>query len=639
MPLTLSPVFQSHMVLQRELPIRISGNAEPGARVLVQFAGHQAQAIADQSGQWQAVLPPAAASREPRELTVTAPDQGEAIILSDVLVGDVWVCSGQSNMEWPLSQTDDAETDIPSADHPEIRLFTVQRRPAPEPRTDLPNAVWSRCSPKSAELFSAVGYYFGLELHRRLGIPVGLIHSSWGGTPAESWVSRDGLLGESRLADIHKSLNQTPETREKLIAEYQQKLADQAQRTADAENMGLSRGWAGTDFADHDWSQMRLPTMWQSAGLKFSGVLWFRKTVELPPAWAGKDLELAIGAADKGDITYFNAVPVGSVTMKDRPDSWNFRRVYTVPANLVKGGANTIAVRVMSDIYDGGLTGPASAMYVRCPADPGTPAISLAGDWRYMVEKNFGVITPLQPPTGAPDNPNTPTVLYNGMIHPILPLTPRGAIWYQGESNADRSEEYQTLLPALIKDWRRKWGRDDLAFHIVQLANWQKRFDQPTDSNWAKLREAQEMALQLPHTGLAVTIDIGDAEDIHPRNKKDVGLRLACSALHRTYGMKDVVPSGPQYRELKIEGRSARILFDYSDGLVCRGESLQGFAVAGTDKKFHWADARIDGNSIVLTCDAVPAPVAVRYAWADNPVANLYNAAGLPAVPFRTDRW
>jgi sialate O-acetylesterase len=642
MSFTLSPVFTDHMVLQRDLPIRLSGTAAPGASVTARFGKAETVCSANQAGDWNLQLPPMPASGEPGELIVTASgtEKTEAeITLRDILVGEVWVCSGQSNMEWPLNLSNDAEAEIVAADFPKIRLFTVSRRIAMKPAADIPNARWERCSPQTIPNFSAVGYFFGRELHRRLGIPIGLIHSSWGGTPAESWVSADGLLNEPRLATLHPAVDFDSAQSLAFQTEYRRKTEELQARTSDAPNTGLSRGWAEIAEPTGEWNDMRLPTTWQSHGLKFSGVLWFRKTVDLPASWAGKDLELAIGSTDKSDVTYFNGTQVGSVTMKDRPDSWSFRRVYTVPGKLVKPGRNVIAVRVHSDLYDGGMRGPAADMYIRCPGDPAGSKIPLADVWRYAIEKNFGLVTPLTPPPG-PDNPGTPTVLFNGMIHPLLPLQIRGAIWYQGESNADRHEQYRVLFQTLIKNWRQKWQRDDLAFHFVQLANYMARRDEPTDTNWARLREAQALALQIPHTGMAVAIDIGDAADIHPRNKQDVGKRLAHSALHRTYKLNDVVPCGPQFREFRVAAAQARVSFDYAEsGLVSHGDRLLGFALAGEDRRFHWADATIDGQTVVLSSPAVRSPVAVRYAWADNPAANLYNTAGLPGVPFRTDTW
>ena len=646
MSFTLSSIFTDHMVLQRDLPIRLSGTAVPGASISARFGKAEAVCSANQAGHWNLELPPQAASGpasgESRELIVTASgsEKPEAkIILHDVLVGEVWVCSGQSNMEWPLHQSNDAQAQIAAADLPEIRLFTVPKLIAMKPAVDIPNVGWERCSPQTIPTFSAVGYFFGRELHQRLGVPIGLINSSWGGTPAESWVSTDGLLNEPALSTLHAAADFDSPQGRSYQAEHQRKMEELKARTSDAPNTGLSRGWAELAEPNGEWNDMRLPTAWQSQGLKFSGVLWFRKTLDLPASWAGKDLQLAIGSTDKSDITYFNGTQVGSVTMKDRPDSWSFRRVYTVPGSLVRSGRNVIAVRVHSDLYDGGMRGPAADMHVRCPDYPADQAISLADVWRYSVEKNFGLTTLPTPPAG-PDNPGTPTVLFNGMIHPLLPLQIRGAIWYQGESNADRHEQYRVLFQTLIKNWRDKWRRDDLGFHFVQLANYMARRDEPTDTNWARLREAQALALQLPHTGMAVAIDIGDADDIHPRNKQDVGRRLAQSALHRTYGLKDVVPSGPQFRELRLNGTQARVSFDYADsGLVFHGDRLLGFALAGEDRRFHWADATIEGQTVVVSSRAVRSPVAVRYAWADNPAANLYNAAGLPAVPFRTDTW
>ena len=404
------------------------------------------------------------------------------------------------------------------------------------------------------------------------------------------------------------------------------------------------RGWTDLPEPIGDWKNIKLPGHWQTQGLNFSGILWFRKVVEVPATWVGKDLKLSIGATDKSDITYFNNVKVGSVTMQDRPDAWNVLRAYTIPGRLVKAGKNIIAVRVHSDKYAGGMTGPAEFMKLACP-DLTTESISLNGVWRYAVETNYGLVTvPPQPP--GPGNPNAPCTLFNGMIAPLIPFAMRGAIWYQGESNVGRARQYRTLFQTLIGDWRRCWGQDDFAFYFVQLANYMGRCNHPTESMWAELREAQTMALKQPHTGMAIAIDIGEADDIHPRNKKDVGKRLAFNALHQTYGRKGIAPCGPLFREVKHDGNAIRIFFEYAaGGLKCRGDTLDGFAVAGDDGNFVWAKARIDPaanlglseDTVIVESTLVSNPMAVRYAWEDNPVCNLYNYAGLPASPFRTD--
>lgn len=642
MTIRLGSVFTDHMLLQRDLPIRVSGSAAPGARVHLRFGAAEANGRADPDGLWKLALPPMPASSEPRELIATAAGDGvdeESVSCRDVLVGEVWVCSGQSNMGWRLGDSDNAEAEIAAATFPGIRLFNVPKRIGVTAQGDVVGASWMSSDPRNVADFSAVAYFFARELHRRLGVPIGAIHSSWGGTPAESWVSREGLLSVPELHSLVQPAQQTLEGMTELQEEYRRKVRDNELLTRDTENQGLALGWAGASEPTGTWRDMRLPTTWQSQGLKFSGVLWFRKVMDLPAAWAGRDLELAIGSADKGDITYFNGAPVGSVTPRDRADSWCFKRIYTVPGALVNAGRNVIAVRVHSDFYDGGLRGPDSAMYVRCPADARTPPIPLAGMWRYAIEKNYGLITIPAPPFG-PDNPATPSTLFDGMIAPLLPLSIRGVIWYQGEANVSRSGQYGTLFRALIRDWRAKWGSPDLPFHFVQLANISDPPNVPGDSDWARLREAQTTALSLPQTGMAVAIDVGDAVDVHPRNKQAVGLRLALSALHTTYGFKDVVPSGPRYRAMSVDKSTVRLRFDHVDGgLDCRGDHLLGFAIAGDDQVFHWATATIEGDIVRLHCDAVPKPVAVRYAWADNPVCNLYNKAALPAVPFRTDTW
>ena len=650
MRLTAASIFTDNMILQQGLTVPVWGMADPEARVTVSFRGQAETAIADADGKWLVKLAPMAASAEPAELTVSSVAVAEGsepntLKFVNVLVGEAWICSGQSNMEWPLSLTCDADEKIAAANFPFIRLFTVNKRTSGTPVADIPHGQWCCCTPESAAQFSAVGYFYGRELHGHLGVPVGIINASWGGTVAEAWVSREGLL------DTEPCVREMIELYEKDLADLpgataRWKVAVDAieARTRDTGDTGWPRGWADMPEPTGEWKDIKLPCYWQSQGLNFSGILWFRKIIDVPAAWAGKDLTLSIGATDKSDITYFNNVKVGSITMAQRPDAWSTLRSYTVPGYLVKAGKNIIAVRVHSDMYAGGMTGPANVMKLVCP-DLAEESIQLDGLWRYAVEANYGFVAVPSQPAG-PDNQNSPCTLFNGMIAPVIPFAMRGAIWYQGESNASRAHQYRTLFPALIRDWRRCWGRDDFGFYFVQLANYMGRPDYPGDSPWAELREAQTMTLKLPCTGMAVTIDIGDAEDIHPRNKEDVGKRLAFNALHQSYGQKDIIPCGPLFREMKIEGRAMRLFFDYvGDGLKCGGDKLEGFAVAGDDGKFVWADARIDPaantglaeETVIVESPLVSVPAAVRYAWADNPACNLYNRAGLPASPFRTD--
>lgn len=639
MQLSFASVFTSNMVLQQGAPVPVWGSATPGAVVTVSFRGQTAAAKAHENGNWKVTLGHLSASAEPAELTAAAtdPDGNTArVTCTNVLTGEVWVCSGQSNMQWAVVNSNNPKEEIAAANFPNIRLLTVPNRPGEAPMDSIPNGVWRACNPDSVPNFSAVGYFFGRELHQKLGVPIGLIASSWGGTVAEAWTSKEGLLGNPEIAEVFEQFVKDLPRLKEAQEEWKKKCADIDERTKDVKNEGFAKGWAGVADPSGDWKDMPLPTMWQAAGLKFSGIVWFRKVIDVPAAWAGKDLKLSIGATDKADVTYFNGEKVGSLTMADRPDAWCVARTYVVPGKLVKAGRNVIAVRVYSEKYAGGMTGPAEVMQVVSDVAGATP-ISLAGVWKYAVEANYGVVEYPPAPMG-PDNPNAPTVLYNGMIHPLLPMAIRGAIWYQGESNAGRARQYRALFQTLIKDWRRAWGNEQLAFHFVQLANYMAVPVQPVDTAWAALREAQTMALKLPHTGMAVAIDIGEGNDIHPRNKQDVGKRLAYNALYSTYGKSDVVPCGPLYREARRDGSAMRIWFDHiGTGLVAKGGALKGFSIAGADKKFVWADAKIDGQTVVVSAKSITDPVAVRYAWADNPECNLYNSASLPASPFRTD--
>jgi len=624
----IASLFTNGMVLQQGVPVPVWGTSSPGDSVTVHFAGQQVSEAADPDGRWMVRLAPLEANASPSELEVSS-SAGASDVICDVLVGEVWVCSGQSNMEWPLHSSRNGAKEVAQAHFSSIRLFTVPHRPSRTPETEIAGAAWCACSPETVANFSAVAYYFAREIQSRLNIPIGLIHTSWGGTIAEAWTRWDALLENPATRGIVETFEHSLRDMDSRLEEWKA----QQEKTRDKGNTKHAEGWAGIEEPQDGWREMVLPGAWQSRGLNHSGIVWFRKTIEIPPAWGGHDLRLAIGATDKSDTTYFNNTQVGSVTMAERADSWSHLRTYTVPGELVQAGRNVIAVRVHSDKFAGGMTGPSEFMQLSCPDCAGDAGIPLAGSWRYAVEANYGLVqVPVEPLYKAPG------VLFNGMIAPLLPFAIRGVIWYQGESNADRAAQYRDLFQVLIRSWRRAWGQGDFPFYFVQLANYMARQEQPTESQWAELREAQTLALALPNTGMAVAIDIGEAEDIHPRNKMDVGLRLAFNALHRTYGHSDVIPSGPLFRSVKREGSSLRLSFDHvGGGLVCQGDALRGFSIAGEDGRFVWAEASIDGEDILVFSPEIAAPRAARYGWADNPEVNLYNKAGLPASPFRTD--
>ncbi len=412
-------------------------------------------------------------------------------------------------------------------------------------------------------------------------------------------------------------------------ATYEAKLAEwyRALEEKDATAQG-SRVWSSSDYDDFEWSTMSLPQKWESAGLPgFDGLMWYRKTINLPEALAGRPMILQLGPIDDYDWTFFNGERIGATP------SYNAPRSYQVPGALVRSGKNVIAIRVLDTGSDGGLYGKPED--VKLMNDSTT--IALASEWRY---KAGFVLQDVPSPPNPPDSPNRPTVLYNAMIAPLISYALRGAIWYQGESNAGRAYQYRELFPLLIKDWRAQWQQGDFPFLFVQLANFRAANAEPVDDDWAELRETQAMTLSLPNTGMAVTIDIGDANDIHPGNKQEVGNRLALNARRLVYEEK-ITHIGPQYKSMELEGNRIRLLFDHVDeGLMSKnGEELKGFALAGADRKFVWAKAVIEGNAVVASHDKIAQPVAVRYAWSSNPVCNLYNQAGLPAALFRTDNW
>ncbi len=621
----LPGVFSDHMVLQRDKPVTIWGWAGAGEKVTVSIPPHTSEAVADSSGSWRVELATFPAGG-PHELTVSG---NNTLTFRDVLFGEVWLCSGQSNMQWSLKDATNGVQEVAEAAHPQIRLLTVKAAQSLTPQANAPTSGWAACTPESAAGFSAVGYFFGRHIHQELGVPIGLINSSWGGTICEAWTSATTL---KTLPDFAPRVAFVEKTAASGTAvDWDQEMIHWWMRNDPAPAVGT--GWTSADYDTSRWSSMTLPTQWEYAGLvNYDGIVWFRKEFTLPETWNGRDLILHLGKIDDMDMTYVNGVKVGNAN-----DS-NAIRNYKVPAALLKPGRNVLAVSVLDTALNGGITGPAADMRLELPGATEKAAISLAGEWRYRTVTPLSKLEPLPEPVGS--SPNVSTVIHNSMIAPLTSFPIRGVIWYQGESNVSRAHQYRTLFPAMIRDWRRAWG-DDIAFGFVQLANFLSPPAEPVGSCWAELREAQAMALKLPNTGMATAIDIGAAGDIHPTNKQDVGRRLALWAQAEIY-QRPVVHSGPVYQSMKTEGNRVRITFDHTgSGLEAKGGGpLRQFAIAGTDQKFVWADARIDGDTIVVSSPQAPHPAAVRYAWADNPEGcNLINKNGLPAPPFRTDDW
>ena len=620
----LPGVLTSNMVLQRNKEIKVWGWADKKEKVSVSFNNKTLTSRADASGKWMVIFP---AMKEGGPYTMLVKGKN-TISLDNILIGDVWVCSGQSNMEWVVKNTNNSAYEIANADYPQIRLLTIPKNLQYYPVNDIEGLKWNVCSPQTISSFSAVGYYFGRDVYKETNVPIGLINTSWGGTNVEAWTSTDFISRVEEFKAIAE--NQKPLSQAEVEALHLKKMKVLFSRFGLDPSKPLNTdSWNKPGIELNYWEDIEVPGNWESKGIgEVDGIIWFRKEVNIPENLAGKEWTLMLGKIDDGDKTYINGIQVGETANK-----YSDFREYKIQAGMLKPGVNLIAVRVEDTGGGGGFWSKGEEMKLVTAATE----IPLAGIWKCRLSPESLRIN------SSNNNPNTvPSCLFNGMINPLLNLSVTGAIWYQGESNASRAYQYRTLFPLMIECWREKWNQPDLHFLFVQLANFMKADEQPVESEWAELREAQLLTLSLPNTGMAVTTDIGEAEDIHPKNKQDVGKRLALQALKNVYG-KNVVHNGPVYKSMNVEGEKAILTFDTQGSkLVAKDKYgyLKGFSIAGADKKFYWAKAVIKGDQIIVYSENVSSPVAVRYAWANNPDdANLYNSQGLPASPFRTDEW
>jgi sialate O-acetylesterase len=617
--LRLPRIFQDGMVLQRGQRIPVWGWAPPGASVTVALDGRTARAVAGADGAW-AVRFPALAAGGPHALRVEG--AGARVEVADVLVGDVWVASGQSNMEWPLAQATGGREAAAAANDPLLREFAVPHSFADQPADDLQGGRWSPADSAHAGAFSAVGYWFARELRTATGVPIGIIHTSWGGASAETWMSRDalGIDDDAWAALMQGERDRVAAIRESLRARIGELPS------ADRGTVDGRAAWADPALDDGGWESVPVPGYWEQAGYDgLDGTVWYRTSFTLTEEEARQGVRIGLGSIDDDDVTFLNGAEVG------RTSGYSLPRLYAVPASALRAGRNVLAVRVGDGAGNGGPYGPADRFYVET-VDGRKP---LAGSWKLRVGAvNLG--------TDGQRINKIPSLLHNRMIHPIVRYPVKGVIWYQGESNANddgQAAEYRSVFQGLIRDWRRAWGDEDLPFLWVQLPNFGAAdADPPGGGSWSVIRESQSAALALPNTGQAVAIDVGDPADIHPRDKEPVGHRLALVARRLVYGER-VADSGPTYRSHTVRDGRVIVELDHARGLTARGE-LGAFAVAGADGRWAWAQARIEGNRVVAWSPEVPQPVAVRYAWSNNPVnATLYNGAGLPAAPFRTDDW
>jgi sialate O-acetylesterase len=611
------------MVLQRQARLPVWGWSAPGRSVTVTFGATSRSATADASGAWRVTLPPQSAAGPHRLLVRSGTD---SVVLRDVLVGDVWVASGQSNMEWPVSAARNAEAEIAAANDRRIRHFKVPTSFAPSPEPDLAGGSWAAADPQHVGSFSAVGYYFARDLRKSVDVPIGIINTTWGGSRIEAWMSRAALgLDGARWG----ALWQEEESAQRRFAENLRAKIGEVPPT-DPGYVDGRAPWADPALDESAWQPIKVPSLWEQAGYDgMDGIAWYRLSFDLTADEAARGVKLGLGAIDDSDISWVNGTEVG------RTNGYNLPRVYDVPSSALRAGRNVLAVRVEDTGGGGGIYGDASALFL----EVGGTRRPLASGWKFRVG------TASMRPDGQHIN-KVPTVLYNRMVHPLLGLPIKGVLWYQGESNADNAADargYAALFQRMITSWRREWGAGEFPFLWVQLANFMAPDSQPpAQSAWAVLRDAQSAALSLPKTAQAVIIDIGDAQDIHPRNKHDVGARLALAARRVAYG-QPVEHVGPTHRSHAVRGSEIVVRFDHvGAGLVSRAPdgAVGGFAVAGADRRFVWANARIEGNAVIVSSPQVASPVAVRYAWANNPTrASLYSREGLPAVPFRTDAW
>ena len=671
---TLPGWMTSNMVLQQQTTMHLQAIAKKGATVKITTSWDDQTTKVKADKETGVFLFDLCVPKAGGPYTLTF-DDGKKVVLENVMSGEVWFCSGQSNMEMPLhsnwASVRNWQQEVKDANHPMIRLFQVRKTVAHTPQTAVPYSHtngWAVCTPEMAEDFSATAYFFAREVSRKLGVAVGVVNSSWGGTPAESWVSHERLRNVTGFEDYLAKIAATGFDDEKIDEVYKAEHASW-QRQIFGEDKGLVDAdfnracWATIDLDESGWQTMSQPVRWSTNELaSWDGLVWFRRVVNIPAEWVGKDIKLSLGEVDDRDITYWNGERVGA------SNRWSDKRQYTIPARLVKAGRNVVTVRVHDTGGEGGFLGKAEDMKVM----NGDASLSLAGEWKYQKSMSRKAIE--SKPYAEPRNPQDawfPSNLYNAMVAPFLDMPIRGFVWYQGCSNVGRATQYESLFQTLILDWQERFNRHAevtaypkpapqqgdrrrgffpqqdskvLPFYFVQLANYLARKDVQPESGWAFLRESQRKSLQLDGVGMMVNIDIGEANDIHPKNKQEVGRRLALLALNRTYGCEEPC-AAPEFYQMRVQDGKAILTLRpvWGGDVLAQNADIKGFIMAGPDHKWHVAKAHTEGerfmSRIVVECPDVDYPIAVRYAWADNPECNLVTQTGLPVGPFRTDDW
>lgn len=672
--LRLPAIFADHMILQREQPVPVWGWAEAGAEITVQFAGQTKVAIAEESGKWMVMLDKLPASREPRTITIASAADGTKRTIHDVLVGEVWLCSGQSNMEMPVGFVPwsggvlNYEEEIRNSANPLIRQYLVDKKFTVDQQ--LGAGIWSIAAPDTTGSFSAAAYFFAREIQQRLNVPVAVVNASVGATPIEAWISREALLADPEIADIAAKQADDlklgePRRRAQYLADHAA-WREQYGRTDPGPSVE-SHPQASVSMDTSDWKTVTLPGSCAAVGARHGGVVWLRRDIELP-ACNLDELWITLPRSSDVFTAFLNGVKVHTVSV----ESGYGRPLHAIrsPKKLLKAGKNVVAIRMQAFLRSPGLSGNLQHFRISKSHIGGLDGFPLDGDWLCQVETEYAPLA-----RGAASEPRQASGIgvhyhytshwFDRMIQPLVPFGIRGALWYQGEHNVLRAAEYGKLLKMLIQDWRARWSEGDFSFEVCQLPAIGPHSEKPTGSLLAELREAQTTALALPNTGIVNLIDTCEDGDLHPRNKQDVGQRLARLALAKTYGLKEFAASGPTFASMTMENGQAVVRFHHADqGLMAKplpatyranlrkpdGEvkplmkprpnsELQGFALCGADRVWVWADAKIEGSTVRVWSDEVKSAIAVRYGWDDHPVCNLTNDAGLPAFPFRTDRF
>jgi len=619
----LPKLISDNIILQRDQAIKIWGWASPNEKISVLFNKKSFKTITSNDGKWELLLPAQSAGTGYRMILKGKNE----ISIKNIAFGDVWLCSGQSNMTVTMERVKERfPEDIASANYPDIRYFFVQTLTnLNTPKDDFPQGEWKTANPEDIYTFGAVAYFFARDIYTKYKVPIGIINSSVGGTPIEAWISESGY---KNLPDIQKTITKNKDT--SYVNSFNRSPSVGKLKTPVIKDIGSIEHWESLDYKPKGWRNFNIPGYWEDQGIKdLNGVVWFRREFEVPKSWLGKSIKLFMGRIVDADEMYVNGKKIGNITYQYPP------RRYEIPADLLKEGKNTFVIRITNTSGKGGFV-PDKNYFMTAHGEE----IDLKGTWQYKVgeayqPQNFGGFG------RSLVQQNQPTALYNAMISPILPMKIKGILWYQGESNVGNPEPYDVLMPTLITNWRTLWKDEKLPFLVVQLANFQEVNYTPSESNWARLREAQNQVLKLPNTAVTVTTDLGEWNDIHPLNKKDIGKRLALSAQNIAYNDKKVIHSGPTLKSQTIENRKIILTFDnVAESITSKdGEELRWFSIADYDKKFVWAKTRIIGkNQIEIWNEEIKNPKYVRYAWQDNPDGiNFYNSADLPASSFRTD--